>query len=97
MSTPTTSRPVPGAPTTESTAAPSGRRPNRFGPAPKLLATSLIGFVLLVATTLGLLAVSGVELLSAATPTKFASVVGLVSGRGVVYLLAMCWGCCRVW
>ena len=96
MSTPTTSGPVPAAPTTESTAVRSGHRPNRFGPAPKLLATALIGFVLLVAATLGMLAVSGVEQLSAATPTQFASVVALVSGRGVVYLLAMCWGAAGV-
>lgn len=96
MSTPTTSGPAPAAPTAESTAVRAGRRPNRFGPAPKLLAKSLIGFVLLVAATLGLLAASGVELLSAATPTQFAAVVALVSGRGVVYLLAMCWGAAGV-
>lgn len=92
MSTPTTSGPVRAEATPESAAAGTGRRPRRLGAGPKLLATALIGFVLLVATTLALLAVSGLELLSGATPAQFASIVGLVSGRGVVYLLAMCWG-----
>jgi hypothetical protein len=92
VSTRTTSGSVP----TEPSAARSAPGANRFGPAPKLLATALIGFVLLVATTLALLAASGVSVLSEATPAEFAAAVGLVSGRGAIYLLAMCWGAAGV-
>ncbi len=69
-----------------------GPRRGRFGIAPRLLATSPIGFVVVVVTTLGALAVSGVEMLSEADPAQFASAAAVIAGRNIVYLLAMVWG-----
>ena len=93
MSIPTTSGPVPADPPPVHT---ERRGPNQFGSAPKLLTTSLIGFVLLVATTLATLAASGLSLLSDSTSEQFAAAIGLIVTRGAVYLLAMCWGAAGV-
>lgn len=67
-------------------------RESAFAPAPTVLVTSVAGSALVVVSTLVTLSTSGVETLSEATSEQFSAVLGLLTVRNLIYLLAFCWG-----
>ena len=79
---------------TPATSAPSTRtrEKGKFAPAPIVLATTPIGFVVLIAISILAVELSGIPELSAASSEQLGAIPLLLGVRGLVFLLAFGWG-----
>lgn len=72
------------------------RPPGRFTPAPVVLVTTPIGFVVLIATSIVAVQQSGVPALSEASSAQLGAIPLLLGVRGLIFVLAFGWGAAGV-